>query len=123
MTISANITEPALLIRISQMYSPQLSAEALYEATRGVWVIGSRRSNVVFAFAVADGIVREVYEILSWHPAGTTPYKTRPTQDVSINGRWEFVGKVASKIIREKYIDCTVAHYFKKGAVNPIMYV
>jgi hypothetical protein len=123
MTKSVNIKEPAIFIRISQMYTAQLTTEALYEATRGVWVIGNRRINAKFAFAVADGIIREIYEIDSWHPAATTPYMTRPIQDVSIEGRHEFVGTVAPAPIREKYIDCSVAHYFKKGAANPIMYV
>lgn len=117
------ITEPVLLIRISQKYSPGMSKQALYEATRGVWVIGERRENVHYAFSVAGGIVREVYEIHSWHPAASTPYETRPLQDVTHKGRWEFVGEVAPESVRKKYVDCPVVDYFRKGAANPIMYV
>lgn len=117
------ISEPALLIRINQMHKEGMSTQALYEATRGVWVIGERREAVQYAFAVAKGIVREVYEVHSWHPAGSTPYKTRPLHDVSYRGRWEFVGEVAPAAIREKYLDSSVADYFPRGAANPIMYV
>lgn len=121
--MSVTVSEPALLIRINKMYKDGMSTQSLYEATRGVWVIGERRNAVLYAFAVAKGIVREVYEVNSWHPAGSTPYKTRPLQDVSYKGRWEFVGEVAPVAIREKYLDCSVADYFPKGAANPIMYV
>lgn len=117
------VTEPALLIRINQKYSPALSSEALYEVTRGVWVIGNRRETVSFAIAVADGVVREVYAIHSWHPAGTTAYKTRSQEDVNLAGRWEFVGAVAPPAVREKYLGQSVAHYFLRGAANPITYV
>ncbi len=117
------ITEPALLIRINQMYSPGMSKQALYEATRGVWVIGERREKVLYAFSVAEGVIREVYEIHSWHPAASTPYSTRPLHDVDYKGRWEFIGDLAPSAIREKYIGCSVADYFPKGAANPIMYV
>lgn len=122
-TKSTEITEPVLLIRINQMYSPGMSTQALYEATRGVWVIGERREKVQYAFAVADGVVREIYEIHTWHPAASTPYTTRPLHDVSHKGRWEFVGELAPEAIREKYVDCSVADYFSRGAANPIMYV
>lgn len=118
-----NVSETAVLIRINQMYSPQLSAEALYEATRGVWVIGERRNRVSYALAVANGIVREVYAVHSWHPAGTTIYKTRPKRDVDFKGRWEFIGEVAPPTIRDKYMGHSVSHYFRRGAANPIMYI
>jgi hypothetical protein len=121
--ISQQITEAAVLIRINRTFSAEMSAEALYEVTRGVWVIAKRREQVQFAFAVAGGIVREVYEVHSWHPAGTTPYNTRSQADVNHEGRWEFVGAVAENEIREKYIDTSVVDYFPKGAANPIMYL
>lgn len=121
--IATVITEPALLIRISQYYREGMSSEELYEVTRGVWVIGQRREKVQYALSVVKGIVREVYSILSWHPAGSSPYKTRTKEDVSCSGRWEFIGTIAPSVIREKYCDKSVAHYFEKGAANPIMYV
>lgn len=125
MTISTDIevTESAILIRINQYYREGMSSDALYEATRGVWVIGENRNKADFALSIANGIVREVYRINSWHPAGTTPYHTRPREDVNYPNRWEFIGEVAPSAIREKYLDKSVAHYFKRGAANPIMYV
>ena len=99
------------------------SPEELYEATRGVWKIGDRRDDARYAFAVAGGIVREVYRISQWHPAGSTPYITRPASDVQVLGRWEFTGVVAPGAVRDKYLGRSVAHYFAQGNVNPITYV
>lgn len=117
------VTEPVLLIRISQRYRDGMASDELYEATRGVWVIGERRYNARYAFAVAFGVIQEVYEIRSWHTAGSTPYRTRRREDVDYPGRWEFLAGMASATIREKYVGNSVAHYFKKGAANPIMYI
>lgn len=35
-------------------------------------------------------------------------------------GRWEFVGRVASSRIRERYLGRYVGHLFRRGAQNPI---
>jgi hypothetical protein len=37
------VTEPAVLIRISQLYNERMSELALYEATRGVWKAGRKK--------------------------------------------------------------------------------
>ena len=125
MNISTDIeiSESAIFIRINQYYREGMSSDTLYEATRGVWVIGKNRNKADYALSIANGIVREVYRINSWHPAGTTSYHTRSREDVNYPNRWEFLGEVAPSAIREKYLHKSVAHYFKRGAANPIMYV
>jgi hypothetical protein len=116
------ITDPVLLIRINQLYRPEMSVQALYEATRGVWKLGDRRESVRYALAVFEGVVREVYEIEHWHRAGTTPYETRDHADVDIPGRWEFTGRAAKKLIRERYRFRRVEHYLRRGLRSPIVY-
>ena len=100
-----------------------MTDEQLYEATRGVWKIGEDRDSARFALSIANGMVKEVYQIGAWQPAGTANYKTRPQKDVSIPGRWEFTGTVAHASVRSKYIGNSIAHYFDKGNSNPINYV
>ena len=112
-----------MLIRIAKLYSANLSSTALYEATRGVWRVGTRRDSVRLAFAVAEGTVVEVYEVGAWHAAGSTAYSTRALSQVQVPGRWEFSGKVASADVRSRYVGKSVAHYVRRGAVNPIVYV
>jgi hypothetical protein len=120
---SAHITEPALLIRINQSYSEGMSALALYEATRGVWVLGPRRERAQIALAVHRGVVLEVYEIHDWHPGISTPYQTRTFPDPRARDRWEFTGAVAVDAVRQKYVGTSVADYLKRGNQNPVVYV
>ena len=84
------ITDSVLLFRINQRYRHQMSSLELYEATRGVWKLDKARVNAVrLAFAVFEGVVREVYEIERWHPAGTLRYQTRAAEEVNAPGRLE----------------------------------
>ena len=117
------ITDPALLIRINNLYRHGMSETELYEATRGVWKLGIRRENAKYAFAIFEGVVREVYAIKSWHRAGSTTYATRPKSDVALASRWEFIRGKTPKDIRNKYVGHSVASYLVKGAQNPIAYV
>ena len=116
------VSEPALLIRINRLYRPGMTAEALYEATRGVWPIGQRRLGAKYALAVFEGVVRQAYEIHSWHQAGTTPYRTRTPEEVKSDRRWEFLGAVAQSIA-SKYCGGSVASYLPRGAQFPVTYV
>ena len=112
------VQEPALLITINQLYRSDMTAEELYEATRGIWVLGERRERAELALAVYQGIVREVYRIKAWHPSGTLPYRTRDASGFAARGRWEFEGDVAADL-RDRYVGYSVG----KGGQNPIRYV
>jgi hypothetical protein len=114
---------PALLIRINRLFRHTMSPLELYEVTRGIWRLSARRRNARFAFAVFEGVVRDVFEIESWHRAGTTRYTTRPTNGWEGSTRCEFTGRVAGAEIREHYVDRSVADYFRKGQQNPVVYV
>lgn len=73
-----DVTDPVLLVRINQLYRPNMSSQALYEATRGIWKVGgSRRTRVKYALAVFEGIVREVFTVDAWQRAGNSRYETR----------------------------------------------
>lgn len=104
-----------LLIDIALRFRHELTALELYEATRGAWHTGNRREQAQYAFAVAANVVREVYEIHSWHRAGSTPYRIRPFASFNVDGRWEFIGGRAPANIRQAYIGRSVSHYWTKG--------
>lgn len=118
-----SVTVPALLIRINRLYRHGMSAHELYEATRGIWKVGPRRAGVRYAFAVFEGVVREVYEIQRWDAALTTPYDTRELTREQAEGRWEFVGHRASDDVRAAYVNTSVKEYFKPGQQSPVTYV
>lgn len=112
------VLHKALLITINRLFRSDMSSQELYEATRGVWKIGPKRDEVEFAFAVYQGVVREVYQVESWFPAGTLPYSTREASTVKISGRWEFEGRVAPESIRNMYLGFSVG----LSGQNPIRY-
>lgn len=116
------IEEPAILIRINQLYQYGMSEIELYDVTRGVWRVGENRNKAKYAFAVYEGIVREVYKIEQWFPAGTT-FSTRDPNGLIEPDRWEFIGKLAEPKVREKYWLKSVEDYFSQNSQNPITYV
>ena len=67
----------------------------LYEATRGICKVGSKRALARFAFSVFHGVVRAIFEIESWHSERTTPYHIRVFHDPSPHpDRYEFVTEI-----------------------------
>jgi len=116
------VKEDSILIRINRRYRCNLSAHELYEVTRGVWKLGMRRYKAKYAMAVYQGIVREVYRIDRWVPAGYSEYTTRKPEEVKKQGRWEFEGKVDKKLSK-RYVGKTVRKYFLKYGQSPVQYV
>ena len=112
-----NVRHKAILITINKLYRSDMTAEELYEATRGIWRVGSKRDQVEYGMAVYQGIVHEVYKIQQWFPAGTLGYQTRDVAGFKASGRWEFEGTVAIDI-RDEYVGNSVG----MGGQNPIRY-
>jgi len=119
------IVDPVILIRINRKYYSTMSADELYEVTRGIWKVAPKRNKARFAFAVYKQVVREVYAIQNWFPAGTTPYSYRDGKaDAKKHpGRWEFTGTLADEEIRKKYINKSVAKYLPAHARAPFIYI
>jgi hypothetical protein len=117
-----HIQEPSILIRLNELYRPKMTPSELYDATRASWKVGPKREHARYAFAVFEGIVREVYEIETWLKAGST-FNSAHERDRQPRDRWEFVSRLAPENMRRRYIDRDVSDYYKQGAQNPISYV
>lgn len=117
------ITDASILIRINRLYRPAMDGHALYEATRGIWKLGPRRDRAKLAMAIFNGVVRAVYVIDSWHPAGSTGYTTRDGVELLRDGRWEFVGHAAGAEVQQRYVGGSVTAYFPQGLQSPVVYV
>lgn len=102
--------EPALLININRRYHPNMTADELYEATRGHWKVGSRARSITLVCAVYRGIIREVFAVTAWHTSAE-------------DSRSYFDGSVASPEVRNRYLHKSVSTYWKQGSQNPIKYV
>lgn len=119
----ARIVEPSMLIRVNRLYRFGMSDAELYDATRSAWVVGSQREKVELAFAVYEGVIREVYRVTSWLPGGSTFNQRFDGRRHAGASRWEFVGVIADEAVRKMYRDGYVGHLFPAGAQNPIAYV
>lgn len=119
----ALIREPAILIRITKLYRYGMTDAELYDATRSAWRVGPQREKAELALAVFGGVVREVYRVTAWLPAGSTFNGRRDGRGIEEPDRWEFVGTIAEDRTRNRYRDRYVGHLFTQGAQNPISYV
>ena len=110
------ISEKGILFRIPKLWTPAMPEEELYEATRGWWVLGKRRKEAKYGFAVSKGVIRGVYRIDSWRE------RTKGDRgfEEGEKKRWGFEGKSAPEM--ERYRNTSVAHLFKKGNASPAMY-
>ena len=119
------ITDNIMFIRINKRYRNDMTPMEIYEATRGYWKLKLENAKKVdYVLSVYDGMVLEVYEVAEWFPALST-YMDRPgkTSPEELQGRYEFVGKIADDDIRKRYADKSVSDFFKFGEANPIKYI
>jgi hypothetical protein len=95
-----SLTEPFMKISINKTYSPTLTEQELYDATRQFWhAVGPRtripRADGTLSYpvvlAIADSTVIMVYCVKAWFPAGST-MSTRLWGGKDSDKRWEFVG-------------------------------
>jgi uncharacterized protein len=98
-----------LAILINRDFQPTFGRLELFEITRGIWpkklVTLAERIEAKYAYATYQGIVKEVYEIQSWVPAGTQQYFSRELDPERLKAnRWEFVGRIAPEKIRSLYV-------------------
>jgi hypothetical protein len=99
------INEPVIAININKTFRYGISAGELYDCTRGIWRLRKDRAEKAnFAFAVYQGLIREVYEINQWFQEGSTEYKNRKIPSSAAKNRFEFVGKIAQDNVRDKYV-------------------
>jgi hypothetical protein len=106
------LNDLALLLRLNKSWRDSLSADDLYQITRGWWVMSLESAQqVTRVFAVAGGVVREVYEPVEWLPSPIDGHENR----IGFNGQ------VARD--RDEFVGHTVAHLFRPGSANPVRYL
>ena len=116
-----DIRDNIVIIKINKSFREGMSKTELYDVTRGCW---KRRIASVekadYALAVVYGIVKEVYQIDEWLPAGNEVWETIPYNETVDAGRIVFKGRIADEEIRKKYLDHSVAGFFKRGDAGPV---
>ena len=105
-TVAVSRKHKGVAILINRDYKPTFGDLELFEITRGIWLKGmvTIAGESQYAYATHKGVVKEVYEINSWVPAGTQEYFTRKLDPKITSNRWEFVGRKAPDDIRKLYV-------------------
>lgn len=99
------VNDPAIAINLNRTFQYGMEPEDLYDATRGWWKVSeSRVQKARYALAIFRNVVKEVYEISKWLPAGSTQFTRRVFQPEVYTGRFEFTGALAPPEVREKYV-------------------
>ena len=115
-----DIKENLVVIKINESYYEGISAEALYDYTRGIWYRSLKSvSDAEYALSVVDKIVIEVYKINRWMPATEAVFKMRKVDPKRAAKRVAFEGSIAEDSVRNRYIGKSVAYLFEFGASNP----
>lgn len=95
----SSLREPIMKIWINQTYSPTMTPQDLYDATRQFWYkvgqsVRTPREDGTLPYptvlALVDNVVVMAYQVHSWLPAGTT-MSTREWSGKQ--NLWEFIGK------------------------------
>lgn len=106
------ISEPTILVILNRRFERNIDAERLYEATRGDWVLGARKSKAKYVVAVFRGLVRAVYRVESWDPV---------ENNGAAKKRWRFTGTPAAEL--QHLLGGDVTSYLPGVSQNPIRYV
>ena len=116
-----DIHHDLVVIKINRTYYDGISAEALYDYTRGIWKRKIESVSVAdYALSVVFGIVVEVYKIDHWMPASATKFTARKVDPKKAAERIAFVGSVAEESVRKRYVGKSVANLYKYGDANPV---
>lgn len=116
-----DIHHDLVVIKINQTYYDGMSAEALYDYTRGIWKRKIESVRVAeYALSVVFGRIIEVYKINRWMPATETTFTARKVDSKKAAERIAFEGKVAEDAVRKRYIGKSVAKLYKYGEANPV---
>lgn len=120
------IDVPVAMFKIGVLWYPEMSKEAVREATSGWWPESKVRNGKRFAqyaFGLSRGVVRGVYKIdeSMWRE------RKKPDRDwqddLGKKPRWGFPDCVeATDDVAERYINTSVKHLFKKGDANSVRF-
>jgi hypothetical protein len=93
-----------LAFLLNSTYKSGMSSLELYESTRGIWANVPKDDRLKFAYSTYGGLIMEVYEIQCWVKAGSQQYFTRDLTITTDTNRFEFVGRIAAKEVRDLYV-------------------
>lgn len=123
----ADIEIPTLFLNLRNQFERSLTAEQLYERTRGNWVLRpDRHERVKHAMPVAFGVIREVYRIERWTQIDVRTERDNALRRAGVERasksdlRWRFDGH-PDEAFRKMYMGRAVA--FELRGQNPVSWL
>lgn len=113
------ITVPCVLVKVSKLWTPEMSDSEVMEATVGWWPFRKKAINAKYAFAISRGTIRGIYKIAAIRE------RQKPDNDwqddIGKNPRWGFPDGCAPAVdLWDQYIDTSVKHLFKPGEASSV---
>jgi hypothetical protein len=110
----------ALLISVNR----SVTERSLYDATRYAWKIDKKKAEQAeVILSTMQGVIVGAFIAHKWLEATATNFPGWALEEVSLKGRFGFVGQEAPPDIKKLYIGKRVPDsYRKRGAANPIKY-
>ena len=115
-------SESFIAFKLNRLWTPNLSSEDLYQATRKMWRVSGRRDKADYALAVSFGIVRQVYRIDQFSPESRWERFTHDRDGTPLaKERWGFIGTVADDL--QALVNTKVGHLLNATGQNPVFYI
>ena len=112
--------EGYVIININKQHKRGNDSNAIYEATKGIWVIDKKkRDSLKYVLSSYRGLIVEVFEVESWYDLERKNNKSSKNPDSFKIGS-AFKGRVAPEEIRKLYKNKHTNHIRNYG--NPVRY-
>jgi hypothetical protein len=106
-----DIDEKVVLLSIARTYKPHMDGDetTIYEISKQAWYLDKNTGSkdlVEYALAMHQNIVKGVFSVDKWKKYEFEPHK------------WEFEGRIAPDLIRDKYLNKKIPMAFGEGQYN-----
>lgn len=117
-----SIPKDTIIININSSYRRASGVDKLYTATKERWRMDkSRLVGIKYVLSEYKGLIVEVFEVEKWYPI-KRQYNPGSKKAGKTYTGYGFDGHVAPNLVRNKFLNKSVAHKKKRGASNPITY-
>lgn len=117
------IPKNCMIININRSYKRSYSRENdIYIATKEIWRLSKNRlKSIEYVLSEYKGRIVEVFKVNRWYKKRRYYNKGSQKYGQTYFG-YGFDGEVAPELIREKYINKSIAHHKKRGSANVVRY-
>lgn len=111
------IKDNIIMFKLTQSYKYGMKPNEIYDITRSAWGVSiNKAKNYKYALAIYDNVVLEVYEIVEWFKGGRATFNSVFNNEYKEEDRYEFVGRIASKEIRDRYKNKSVKKLYNNSS-------